>query len=282
MNSQHAGRERKGAQPQRIEVDVRLGQPVQRLVHRRAGGAEVDDAVARLLRRGARHRLRHQRGRGAELGSQPLHVAQVVGPGLGIARVFVARRAAREDSCPGGVRAGQRAPGNAVAIDILVAAEVAAGFELFGAHHLAAVEAARIVPGEGFAQPLVHADVQVGHHEHRRLQPVGQVQRRGRMLETFVRVLREQQHMLGVAVRGIGAAQDVGLLRARGHAGGRPAALHVDDGHRDLGKVGQADELGHQADTPGPEVAVKARAPFQPAPVTMPIEAISSSACTMA
>ena len=27
---------------------------------------------------------------------------------------------------------------------------------------------------------------------------------------------------------------------------------------------------------------MKARAPFQPAPVTMPIEAISSSACTMA
>ena len=33
---------------------------------------------------------------------------------------------------------------------------------------------------------------------------------------------------------------------------------------------------------PGPEVAVKARAPFQAAPITMPIEASSSSACTMA
>src|SRR5213592_3786361 len=36
------------------------------------------------------------------------------------------------------------------------------------------------------------------------------------------------------------------------------------------------------SDTPGPEVAVKARAPFQPAPVTMPMDAISSSACTIA
>src|SRR5436190_1428966 len=36
------------------------------------------------------------------------------------------------------------------------------------------------------------------------------------------------------------------------------------------------------SDTPGPDVAVKARAPFQPAPTTMPIEAISSSACTIA
>src|SRR6187397_342231 len=32
------------------------------------------------------------------------------------------------------------------------------------------------------------------------------------------------------------------------------------------------------SDTPGPEVVVNARAPFQPAPTTMPMEAISSSA----
>src|ERR1700684_1548855 len=33
---------------------------------------------------------------------------------------------------------------------------------------------------------------------------------------------------------------------------------------------------------PGPEVAVKARAPFQPAPITAPMAEISSSAWTMA
>src|SRR5580692_860936 len=33
---------------------------------------------------------------------------------------------------------------------------------------------------------------------------------------------------------------------------------------------------------PGPEVAVKARAPFQDAPITMPMEASSSSPCTIA
>ena len=36
------------------------------------------------------------------------------------------------------------------------------------------------------------------------------------------------------------------------------------------------------SEMPGPEVAVKARAPFQPAPITMPMEASSSSAWTMA
>src|SRR6478735_620352 len=33
---------------------------------------------------------------------------------------------------------------------------------------------------------------------------------------------------------------------------------------------------------PGPDVAVNARAPFHAAPITMPIEASSSSACTIA
>src|SRR5438132_14049781 len=33
---------------------------------------------------------------------------------------------------------------------------------------------------------------------------------------------------------------------------------------------------------PGPEVAVKARAPFQEAPITMPMDASSSSPCTIA
>ena len=36
------------------------------------------------------------------------------------------------------------------------------------------------------------------------------------------------------------------------------------------------------SEMPGPEVAVKARAPFQDAPITMPIEASSSSPWTMA
>src|SRR3954467_15057427 len=36
------------------------------------------------------------------------------------------------------------------------------------------------------------------------------------------------------------------------------------------------------SEMPGPEVAVKARAPFQDAPITIPIEASSSSPWTMA
>ena len=36
------------------------------------------------------------------------------------------------------------------------------------------------------------------------------------------------------------------------------------------------------SDTPGPDVAVNARAPFHAAPITMPMDASSSSACRIA
>jgi hypothetical protein len=49
-------------------------------------------------------------------------------------------------------------------------------------------------------------------------------------------------------VRGVGGEQDVGLLRARRHAGRRPTALHVEDHRRDLGEVRESDELLHQRD----------------------------------
>ena len=71
---------------------------------------------------------------------------------------------------------------------------------------------------------------------------------------------REQQDVLGVAVRGVGAGEDVALLRARRHAGRRAGALHVDDHRRDLGVVGQADQLAHQRDAGARRRGERARA----------------------
>ena len=64
--------------------------------------------------------------------------------------------------------------------------------------------------------------------------------------ESLGRVFREQQDMLGVAVRGIGAGENVGLLGARRHAGRRPGALHVEHHRRDFGEIGEAEEFLHQ------------------------------------
>ena len=52
---------------------------------------------------------------------------------------------------------------------------------------------------------MVHADVEIEHDEDRGLQPVGEIERLRRHLERFGRILGEQQHVLGVAMRGIGA-----------------------------------------------------------------------------
>jgi len=51
--------------------------------------------------------------------------------------------------------------------------------------------------------------------------------------------------MLCVAVRGIGAGDDVALLGAGRHARGGAGALHVHDHGRNFGEVRKTDEFGH-------------------------------------
>ena len=95
---------------------------------------------------------------------------------------------------------------------------------------------------------MVHADVEVEHHEDRGLQPVGEVEGLGAELEGLGRIFGEQQHVLGVAVRGIGAGNDVGLLRARRHAGRWAGALHIEDHGGNFREIGEPEELLHQRD----------------------------------
>ena len=94
----------------------------------------------------------------------------------------------------------------------------------------------------------IHADVEIEHDEDDRLQPLGEIERARGELERLVRPVGNEQHVLGVAVRGEGAAREVGLLGARRHAGRGPAALHVEHHHRNLGEIGEAEELLHQRD----------------------------------
>ena len=100
----------------------------------------------------------------------------------------------------------------------------------------------------GAAQPIVHADVEVEHDEDRGLQAVGEVEGLGAEIEGLGRILGEQQHVLGVAVRGVGAGDEVGLLRARRHAGRRAGALHVEHHGRNFGEIGEPEEFLHQRD----------------------------------
>jgi len=54
---------------------------------------------------------------------------------------------------------------------------------------------------------MVHADLEIEHDEDRRLQPVGKTKAWAPNSKDFGRVLREQQHVLGVAVRRVGARE---------------------------------------------------------------------------
>ena len=229
-------------------MDAARFERFERFFHRHGGRAEIERAELGRLARRALFGLRHEALGGLELVQQALHVVDVVVALFAIARVAVLAGAAGEEGAALRMRAGQRAVGDAVAVDIEVAAELDPGLELLVGHHLAAVVSARRIPVQRRDQPVVHADVEIEHDEDRRLQPVGEVERVGGHGEGLVRVLGEDQHVLGVAVRGIGAGQDVGLLGAGRHAGRRAAALDVEDDRRDFGEIGEADEFLHQRD----------------------------------
>ena len=89
------------------------------------------------------------------------------------------------------MRAGIGAIGNAVAVDVEIAAEVAAFLEHLRGHHLAAVVLARVVPLQRPAQPMVHADIEVEHQEDHGLQPLGEIEGLRCELERFSRIFRE-------------------------------------------------------------------------------------------
>ena len=82
--------------------------------------------------------------------------------------------------------------------------------------------------------------------KHRRLQPVGEVEGERAELERLGRVLREQEHVLGVAVRGVGAGDEVALLGAGRHASRGAGALHIEYDRGNFRKIGQPQKLLHQ------------------------------------
>ena len=95
----------------------------------------------------------------------------------------------------------------------------------------------------------IHADVEIEHDEDRRLQPLGEIEgARAANSNASAGPSGMQQHMLGVAVRGEGAGEEVRLLRAGRHAGRGAAALHVEDDDRNFGEIGEAEEFLHQRD----------------------------------
>ena len=89
---------------------------------------------------------------------------------------------------------------NTIPILIQVPLEPLHRFKVFSGKHLAPVRLIVHVPLQVRAHPVIHSDIEIGQHHYRRLQAVGKIERRNGHIETFLRVCREQQHMLRIAV----------------------------------------------------------------------------------
>src|SRR5262245_15696069 len=162
--------ERERAQAQVVELDALVAQRRARLLDRPVRRAEREEADLRRLLRGREDRRRDRAADRLPLLGQAVEVLLVGDVVLGVARLLVVAGAAREVRRAVDLRAGQRAVRDAVAVGVRVAAP-AARAELLDVRfrqHLAAIEALGGVR-ERVAEPVVHAELEVEHHEHRRL-----------------------------------------------------------------------------------------------------------------
>ncbi len=144
---------------------------------------------------------------------------------------------------------GQSAVGHAVVVHVAVARPLAGKLlQVALRQHLAAVELLLRV-FELRRHPEVHAQVEVGEHEHGRLEAVGEVERVPRELVALLDRPRQEHEVLGVAVGQRVDEAEVGLGCARRQPRRWSDALDVEYHDRHLGVVGKAGELGHQRDS---------------------------------
>src|ERR1035438_6357001 len=120
--------------------------------------------------------------------------------------------------------------------------------EVFGAEDLAAVDGLFGV-GERIGHPVIHAEVEIGHDEDRRLELLGEIESLKAHRKTLFRRTREEQGVPGVAVGEQRGGNEVALLGARGQPGGWADALHVENHRGAFGVIPEPDELRHQRNT---------------------------------
>ena len=143
---------------------------------------------------------------------------------------------------------GNRAVRDAVAVDVLVAAP--------GADPRQRRRASRTLPRSigrsGYSNvrrhPGIHRQIEVAHHEHQRLEALGEIEGVHRHRVALLHRRRDQHDLLGVAVRQQRRAQDVSLRGAGRQAGRRTHALDVEDHAGHFRVIRQAGELPHQRD----------------------------------
>ncbi len=207
--------------------------------------AVADDSDLGILIR-VHNRRRGMGARGLELASQAVHVVHVIVRSLAVLRLVVVAGAPREERRH--VIARHRAVRNAVTVNIPISAPFAQFLEHVGGKPLTPIDRLRRIL-EPLRHPVVHAQVEVHHHEDRRLEPFREIERFHRQLVGLLHRVRNQENVFRVAMREERGADQIPLRGARRQAGGRPHTLDVEDHSRRFRVVGQTGKLGHQRDT---------------------------------
>ena len=221
----------------------------------------------------------HEALRRVELAPEALHVLHVIVGALAVLAAGVVAGAAREIRRR--VGAGQRAVRDAVAVHVLVAAPLADARDGLRVQHLAAIDG-RLGIRERIRHPRVHAEVEIAHDEHRR----SAAARPGRRRPSPSSSTRRPSGAAAAdaACRRATAPRSSGCRPAPCASAGPWTARHAGcrRSRPALRRSSPSPVNSPISDTPGPDVDVIARAPTQLAPMTIPMAAISSSACTMA
>src|SRR5579863_10271220 len=176
---------------------------------------------------------------------EPVHHFLVVIGHFGVVAVFGVAGAAREE-CAFRADPRQGAGRDVTAILRHVAEKFRYRVELFRTQYASAVGPVGIVPGKLRRYPVIHTDVEIAEHEDRRLEALGKIKALRGELKTLGGIGGEEQNMFGVAMRGVGALENVALLRAGGHPRGRADALDIDHDDGDFRVVREPEQFVHQ------------------------------------
>src|SRR6266850_7045774 len=139
---------------------------------------------------------------------------------------------------------GQRAIWNAVAVHVAVPLETSKLFEIFGCEHFPAIESLLWI-FEWIGHPVIHAQIEVAHHENRRLESFRKVKRLVTHVETLGDARRQQHDVFCVTMRSINQGQNVGLLGPGRQTCAWPNARDIEDYGWNLGVISKPDEFLH-------------------------------------
>ena len=158
-------------------------------------------------------RLRHVLPGRIVLSVEAIHVVLVIVRTLAVHGLLVVPASTSEVRSRRVIRSRERAVRNTVSIHVGVTLEAPKFLEILNRKHLASIEFLRWI-FERIRHPVVHAKVEIAHHEDRRLKSFGKIEGFITHIEAFPDAGRQENDVFRIAVRAINQRENVGLLRS--------------------------------------------------------------------